>query len=129
MIEWFSENWAMFAGTVGAFFASLVIAFKIGEKNNVIEKTVSTLEKDVVMLKGNQVKFFRAIPRNVIDGKDTIATINDCTNFRNTCGVHVITEELIETMKIVKQAVSLIIIHNDKIPQADRDEMIKKLVK
>jgi hypothetical protein len=43
--------------------------------------------------------------------------------------VHVITEELIETMKIVKQAVSLIIIHNDKIPQADRDEMIKKLVK
>lgn len=128
-MEWFSKNWTVLTGIVAAFVASLTLAFKIGQKNNGIDRAVETLEQDVTNLKKNQLTFFKSIPRTVIEGKDTLATMGDCERQRNACSVHVITGELSDTMHIVKQAVSLLIIHNKDIPQEDRDRVIKELVK
>ncbi len=124
-----AENWEIITGSMTAFCASIVLAFKIGKDKKGTERTLVSMSADIEKLKENQLKVLKAMPRNVMDGSDSLSTRRDCIQARSECGVHALTEELMGTMHIVKQAVSLLIVHNKEIPQSDRDKAIRELVR
>lgn len=78
----------------------------------------------------NRLKAIEAIiPPNALKDGDMLVTAKGCLAMRNACTNHLITEELLDTMQVVKKTLILQVTHNERIPQPDRDEIISELTK
>ena len=84
--------------------------------------------KKVNELEKHMVKLLPLIPRNVWDGKSRIMTDELCDAARAKCTNVIIVSEIESTLKVIKQAVLVLVLHSDSIPKEDRDKMAKNLI-
>jgi hypothetical protein len=104
---------------IGACFAAIA--------GILVRKELSRIDS----IEKEQIALRTIIPHDAIKDGHMMITyrefINMCELSRSRCTNHLLTEELTTTMRVIKQAIILLVLHTDAIPKEDRDKIIKEL--
>jgi hypothetical protein len=114
---WIKDNW-IWLSAITVAVSSLVWAWV---KHAILNK-INTIG-------GVQRKIVRVIPVEALEKGHLLATQDMCSALRANCQNHMISEELMATMTIMKQAMALVINHNRDIPQEQKDDILQDLVR
>lgn len=114
---WIKDNWEWLSA-VAAIIAALVWGWI---KHAILNK--------IKTIGGIQRKIVRVIPVEALEKGQLLATQDLCSALRASCQNHLISEELMATMGIMKQAMALVINHNKDIPQEQKDKILQELVR
>jgi len=95
----------------------LVIRFLFG----LYTKRLGTVEE-------NQKKVMRTIPQEALDHGRQLLMATDCDIHRAQCSNIVVIKELSESMKVIKQAIVVLVMHSEQIPKEAREKIARELV-
>jgi len=113
---WIKENWEWLSVGVA------VIAASVGS-------WIKWFLLDRIKFIGKmQSRIVRVIPVEALEKGHLLMSQEMCKLSRAQCQNHIITEELMATMTLMKQAMALVIGHMD-IPQDKKDNIMERLVK
>lgn len=124
-IGWISTYWEMIVGVLVGVLGILRGTFIAGQKKVMLD----TMQTDINNLGTSLREIKNIIPSNAIKENIMLITEQACDYNRENCTHHLIAEEQAETLKIIKQAVALLVSHNKDIPQDSRDKVIRDLMK
>jgi hypothetical protein len=79
------------------------------------------VERDIIDVK-------KIVPKSALDHGHQLVTQAHCERMRVECNTHMLTNELTESMKVIKKAISILVLNSPTIPSDDRDKIIKDLV-
>lgn len=115
LVEHFDAFWKLFA--LLALALGLMTRFLFG----LYTKRLAALEE-------GQRRMLRMVPSDALDQGALLMTITGCENSRKNCGNIITTQELADTMKVIKKAIVILVMHTDSIPKTERDKIAKDLI-
>ena len=113
IFPWIRDNWEWLT----ALFGSIAIIIGAVIKIKVLDPINAFL------------KMQRITPIEALEKGQMLMTQLECYSLRKACTNHVISEELLMTMTVVKRAMAIVINHNKEIPQEQKDKILLDLVK
>jgi len=114
---WIKDNWEWLSVGTALLAAAVVSWIRFFILNRI--KTIGATQR----------KILRVIPVEALEKGQLLMTQNGCSASRANCQNHIVTEELMATMIIVKQALYLVISHDTDIPQDKKDGVMERLLK
>ena len=104
-------------------FVALALALGL-----VIKYLFGLYTRRLMVVEENQKKVLRTIPQEALDHGRQLMLTSDCDLLRSKCTNMVVIGELSETMRIIKQAILVLVLHTEQIPKDERDKIAKALV-
>ena len=114
---WIKDNWQWLSVGAAIIAAAITSWIRFFILNRI--KIIGSMQNKIV----------RVIPVDALENGLLLATQDGCAANRASCQNHIITEELMATMTVMKQAMALVIGHNHDIPQDKKDEVMKELMR
>ena len=79
-------------------------------------------------MEDNQKKVLRTIPTEALENGLLLVTCKDCALARDKCRNIIVIDELQQTLKVIKQAIVILVMNTDGIDKDDRDRIAKELI-
>ena len=124
ILEWISSYWEMIVGFLVGALGILRGTFLAGQKKVLLD----TMQTDINNLGSSLREVKSIIPNTAIKEGLMLTTQAACNEARDKCKNHIVAEQQADTLIIIKQAIALLVSHNNDIPQAARDKILGKLM-